>query len=76
MLHPLSTTKAGEKINIKCLGCSCEEACRLRELGCVEGISGRIISNRSSVIVQVGETRLAIDRKLANSILVHLSNSI
>lgn len=71
MMHPLSNSKAGEKINIQCLGCSCEEACRLRELGCVEGTSGRIISNQSSVIVQVGETRLAIDQKLANSILVH-----
>lgn len=71
MMHPLSTTKKGEKINIECLGCSCEEACRLRELGCVEGISGKIISNRSNIILQVGDTRLAINKNLARSILVH-----
>lgn len=74
MIHPLSNSKAGEKVSISCLGCSCEEACRLREMGCVEGISGRIISNQSNVIVQVGETRLAIDKKLAHSILVHPTN--
>lgn len=75
MLHPLSHSKTGEKISIKCLSCSCEEACRLRELGCVEGIDGRIISNQSNVILQVGETRLAINKKLAHSILVHPANT-
>ncbi len=69
-MHPLKNSKAGEKIHIRCLGCSCNEACRLREMGCVEGIQGKIISNQSNVVLQLGETRLAINGNLARSILV------
>lgn len=72
-MHPLNTTKAGEKIHIKCLGCDCQNACRLRELGCVEGVQGKIISNSSNIVLQVGETRLAISNKIARSILVSLN---
>lgn len=68
---PLNITKSGENVDICCLNCSCDEACRLRELGCVEGVSGKIISNQSNVIIQVGETRLAINGKLARRILVN-----
>lgn len=69
-MFPLNTTKAGEKIDICCLGCDCEQACRLREMGCVEGVEGKIISNQSRVIVQLRDTRLAINSDLARSILV------
>lgn len=69
-LFPLNTTKKGEEIDICCLSCDCDQACRLRELGCVEGVRGKIISNQSRVIVQVGETRLAINSDLARNILV------
>lgn len=72
-MHPLNTTNAGEKVFIKCLGCNCQDACRLREMGCVEGIKGKIISNNSNVVLQVGDTRLAISKKLARSILVSLN---
>ncbi|MGD8427955.1 MAG: FeoA family protein [Balneolaceae bacterium] len=72
-MHPLNTTKAGEKINIQCLGCDCQNACRLRELGCVEGVKGKIISNNSNIVLQVGDTRLAISEKLARTILVSLN---
>ncbi len=69
-MHPLKKTKAGEQIHIRCLGCSCKEACRLREMGCVEGTRGKIISNQSNVVLQMGETRLAINGNLARTILV------
>lgn len=72
-MHPLNTTKAGEQINIQCLGCDCQNACRLRELGCVEGVKGKIISNNSNIVLQVGDTRLAISEKLARTILVSLN---
>lgn len=71
-MHPLNTTKAGEQVNIQCLGCDCQDACRLRELGCMEGVKGKIISNNSNIVLQVGETRLAISEKLARTILVSL----
>ena len=70
MLQPLSKTKEGERVVIRCLGCTCEEVCLLNELGCVEGLNGRIISNQTNIILQVGETRLAIHASLAHSILV------
>lgn len=69
-MQPLIYSRAGEKIYIRCLGCSCNEACRLREMGCVEGNRGTIISNQSHVVLQVGESRLAINGKLARTILV------
>lgn len=72
-MHPLNTAKAGEQINIQCLGCDCQNACRLRELGCVEGVKGKIISNNSNIVLQVGDTRLAISEKLARKILVRLN---
>ena len=55
MLHPLSNTREGEEVTIRCMECTCEDACRLNELGCVEGINGRIISNQSNIILQVGK---------------------
>lgn len=67
---PLTITKPGENVNICCLNCSCNEANRLRELGCREGMNAIIISNQNNVILQVGETRLAINGNLARSILV------
>ncbi|HET6527623.1 MAG TPA: FeoA family protein [Balneolaceae bacterium] len=69
-MYPLNTSKVGEKVHIKCLGCNCEEACRLRELGCVEGTTGKIVSKQANVILQVGEARLAINGALARTILV------
>lgn len=70
MMHPLSKSKVGEEVVVQCLDCDCDDACRLNDLGCVEGANGRIISNQNSIILQVGETRLAIAEKLAKSILV------
>lgn len=67
---PLTITKPGENVNICSLTCSFDEAKRLREMGCVEGSSAVIISNRSNVILQVGDTRLAINGNLARTILV------
>jgi|AntRauTorckE6833_2_1112554.scaffolds.fasta_scaffold22560_3 Fe2+ transport system protein FeoA len=75
-MHPLNTTKAGEKIHIQCLGCNCQDACKLRALGCIEGIRGKIISNNSNVVLQVGDTRLAISKHLARHILVSLNERI
>lgn len=70
MLTPLSNTKKGERISIKCLSCNCTEVCRLQDLGCVEGTNATVISNQEKVILQIGETRLAISGVLAKTILV------
>lgn len=73
-MHPLNAAKVGERVHIQCLGCDCENACRLREMGCVEGNKGKVISNNKSVVLQVGDTRLAISKSLARSILVSLNS--
>ena len=69
-MFPLSTSQVGEMITIQCFGCSTEDACRLRELGCVEGVFGKIVSKQNHIILQVGETRLAINGDLARRIFV------
>ncbi len=70
MILPLTTTKEGETVRVSCLNCRSEDTCRLQELGCVEGVSGVVISNKKNVIFQVGECRLAITAPLAKNILV------
>lgn len=67
---PLTIIKPGENVDISTFSCSSDEAKRLRELGCVEGNHAVIISNQKNVILQVGDTKLAINGKLARSILV------
>ncbi|MFN1836221.1 ferrous iron transport protein A [Balneola sp. MJW-20] len=70
MLTPLSNTRKGEHISIKCLSCNCTDTCRLQELGCVEGSEAKVVSNQENVILQIGETRIAISGVLAKTILV------
>lgn len=67
---PLTNINPGEDVYIDILSCSSEDAKRLRELGCVEGNRAVIISNHKNVILQVGDTRLALNNGLARSILV------
>lgn len=68
---PLTISKPGENVDICSLTCSSSEAKRLREMGCVEGIRAVIVSNQKNVILQVGDTRLAINGDLARTILVN-----
>ncbi len=70
MILPLTTTKEGETVRVSCLNCRSEDTCRLQKLGCVEGVSGVVISNKKNVIFQVGKCRLAITAPLAKNILV------
>lgn len=69
-MHPLNFSREGEEVVVKQLDCQCDEMNRITELGCVEGACGTIISNQKNVIFKVGETRLAIDGRIANCILV------
>ncbi len=69
-MFPLNHSKEGEEVTVQCIDCDCDDLGRLNELGCYEGASGTIISNQRNVILKVGESRLAIDNNLAQSILV------
>jgi Fe2+ transport system protein FeoA len=70
---PLSALQAGDIVSISCLGCAMDQACRLREMGCAEGAMARVVSINKDVILQIGDTRLAIDSMLARMILVSYS---
>lgn len=70
MIKPISLTERGEIIAIQYLGCNDDEIYQLQELGCIEGVHGKIISNHSNIIFQLGGTRLAISGKLAETIIV------
>ncbi len=72
---PLSALHAGDIVSISCLGCALDQACRLREMGCAEGATARVVSIRRDVILQIGDTRLAIDALLARMILVSYSRA-
>lgn len=69
-MFSLNITKAGDKICVCALSCTADDACRLREVGCVEGLTGTVLSNQNDIILQLGETRLGIHRQLAQTILV------
>lgn len=75
-MSPLSASQVGDIVSIACLGCALDQACRLREIGCAEGAVARVVSVRRDVILQIGDTRLAIDGMLARMILVSPSIAV
>ena len=74
-MHPLHKSQVGERVEFCAFSCNCQDACRLRELGCVEGQQAKIISNNPNVVLQIGESRIAISQKVACGILVSLNKS-
>jgi len=68
---PLTNLHNGAVVSIMCLGCTMDQACRLREMGCAEGVTARVVSSQKHILLQIGETRLAIDHQLAKMILVN-----
>lgn len=69
-MFPLKSAKSGELITIQTLACSAIEASKLRDLGCVEGAQAKVVKNHSNIILQLGESRVAITSDIASSILV------
>ncbi|MCA1802143.1 MAG: hypothetical protein LC662_06765 [Rhodothermaceae bacterium] len=70
MLKPIRQANRGEYFTIYSLDCSNDEAFGLQQLGCFVGACGRLISGSSDIILQIGETRLAISERLAKTILI------
>lgn len=52
------------------IGCSADEACRLRALGVCEGASINVIDDRHSMVLEVRGTRLALGNALTAGITV------
>ena len=74
MLFPINQTKIGSTFRICQFGCSSECAQRLRQHGCCEGAKCKVLSKQKQLIVRIGETRLALDKSLANSILGNIED--
>ena len=66
----LSQVRSGVSVRIKSLTASPDEAVRLREIGFCEERVIRLVSVSSNVICQVCNARLALGRRLAESIVV------
>ena len=70
-MMPLTMTKAGETVTIGKITGRDEVRQHLAELGFVVGTDIRVVSEISgNLIVQVKDSRVALDRTMANRIMV------
>ncbi len=67
---PLAACRRGTRATVVSLGCSSDEACRLRALGLCEGSSVNVIDARACMVLDVRGTRLAIGSALTSGITV------
>ncbi len=67
---PLNCVAAGTVVCVKQLALAPDVSDRLREMGFGEEQRVRLVSNQATVICQVCNSRVAISRELAESILV------
>jgi Fe2+ transport system protein FeoA len=70
LLKPILLAGKGEQFTIHSLGSNHEEVSGLQQLGCFEGATGRVVSGPSNLILQIGNTRLAISDRLARTIVI------
>ncbi len=70
LVCPLNQVREGTSVRIKQLTAPPEVTHRLREMGFCEEQKIKLISQKSSIICQVCNVRLAISSKLAGRILV------
>jgi Fe2+ transport system protein FeoA len=69
-LLPLTRVRAGTTARIRVLAAQPEAACRLRELGLCEGYCVTPLTSGETTICRVQSARLALSRRLAESVLV------
>ena len=70
-MMPLTMAKAGETVTIKKITGKDEVRLHLAELGFVVGSQVTVVNEiAGNLIVQVKESRLALDRTMANRIMV------
>ena len=66
----LSACASGSQATVVDIGCSADEACRLRALGVCEGASISVIDARHCMVLDVRGTRLALGNALTSGITV------
>ena len=66
----LGDCRAGASATVVSLGCGENEACRLRELGLMEGASVNIVDARHCMLLDVRGSRLALSPAITAGITV------
>lgn len=66
----LSQVRPGQMVRITSVAACAGLACRIREMGLLEGRAVRVVSAGNPLICQVGHCRLGLCRRLANAIQV------
>ncbi|MGV3709855.1 MAG: FeoA family protein [Gemmatimonas sp.] len=66
----LSACQSGSQATVVDIGCSPDEACRLRAMGVCEGARISIIDSRHCMVLDVRGTRLALGNALTAGITV------
>jgi Fe2+ transport system protein FeoA len=66
----LAACSAGSRATVVDIGCSSDEACRLRALGLCEGTDVSVIDARHAMLLDVRGTRLALGSALTAGITV------
>lgn len=66
----LSACQSGSQATVVDIGCSPDEACRLRALGVCEGAKISVIDARHCMVLDVRGTRLALGNALTSGITV------
>ena len=69
-MMPLTMAKAGETVTIKKITGKDEVRLHLAELGFVVDSEVTVVNEIAGLIVQVKESRLALDRTMANRIMI------
>ncbi|MBC8088861.1 MAG: ferrous iron transport protein A [Phycisphaerae bacterium] len=71
----LSACQSGSRATVVDIGCSPDEACRLRALGVCEGASISVIDSRHCMVLDVRGTRLALGNALTSGITVQTDSA-
>ncbi len=66
----LAAISAGNRATVVDIGCTADEACRLRALGLCEGTDVSVINTRHAMLIDVRGTRLALGSALTAGITV------
>ena len=72
----LSALRAGESgIIVRIVSTAPERLVKLSSLGVMPGVRVTLVQRHPAVVLQIAETSIALDREVADDILVHLSSS-
>ena len=74
--RPLSTLRAGESgIIVRVASTAPERLVKLSSLGVMPGVRVTLVQRNPAVVLQIAETSIALDREVADDILVHVAAS-